>query len=141
MRWPRTRPKGRHNPMSTWQRLAYNGAWLFQVGILPDGTLRNPNNYPEGMVRAAILDAEARQHEKRSKAARKASATRSRRQSLKVQDAAQRLLADKRSGPRRSCYICGRHLDDTASIERGIGSECWQNVLAVLTELRSASYA
>jgi hypothetical protein len=41
---------------------------LFSVGILADGSLHNPNGYPEDVVRAALLAADARHHERRSAA-------------------------------------------------------------------------
>jgi len=40
-------------------------------------------------------------------------------------------------GPLHHCFICGRHLDDQASIERGIGPECWQDVLSEITATRA----
>ena len=79
-------------------------------GILPDGTLHNPNNYPDDIVRAAVLAADARRHERRSQAAKRAAVTRSKRQERKVYAIAKALAAgetplslvslrDLRSGP------------------------------------------
>jgi hypothetical protein len=45
---------------------------LFEVGILADGTSHNPRGYPEGLVRAAVLAANERRHERKSQAAKKA---------------------------------------------------------------------
>jgi hypothetical protein len=113
----------------TWVR--YDNGRLFDVGILDDGTLHNPNGYPDEIVRNAVLAADARRHERRSKAAKKAAITRARRQERRVQQAAERIL-EKDIGPRAHCYICGRHLTDEVSIRRGIGSECWQGVLDLI---------
>jgi hypothetical protein len=53
---------------------------LHDVGINADGTLHNPNGYPEEIVRAAVLAADARRHARRSESAKKAAETRKRRQ-------------------------------------------------------------
>jgi hypothetical protein len=65
-------------------------------------------------------------------------ATQSERRALKVQIIAKRIVAAQATGPRTSCYVCGRGLADPQSIGRGIGSECWSDVLAALTRIRRA---
>ena len=70
--------------MSIWPEITHDGQTLHHIGIKVDGTLWNPNGYPEDMVRTAIAGAEARAHERRSKAAHKAAATRARRRVLKI---------------------------------------------------------
>jgi hypothetical protein len=102
---------------------------LRQVGILADGSLWNPNNYPEDVVRAACLAELADRHERRSRAAKEAAQTRGKRKQLRVWGTAKRIAAKQQTGPRQHCYVCGRHLTDAESITRGIGSECWQQVL------------
>ena len=37
---------------------------LYDVGVLPDGTLHNPNNYPEDLVRESIAGAVLRRRRK-----------------------------------------------------------------------------
>ena len=49
---------------------------LYDVGILPDGTLHNPNRYPEDLVRETIARAKRRRREMRSNAAKQAAITR-----------------------------------------------------------------
>jgi hypothetical protein len=88
-------------------------------------------------VRSAILGAIERRRIKRSQAAKEAAKTRAKRQELRVYYVAKRILANKPVGPRRNCYICGRGLGDPVSIERGIGSECWDGVLKVITTART----
>lgn len=109
---------------------------LWSVGIEADGTLFNPNNYPDDIVRAAVAAADARRHERRSGAAKKAAVTRAQRKQNKIRIAAQRIVATQGIGPRRDCYVCGRGLGDPQSIARGIGSECWQDVLTLVTVIR-----
>jgi hypothetical protein len=92
-------------------------------------------------VRETVAAADQRRHARRSKAAKKAATTRSRRTELRVQKVAQHVLEQKPIGPRPNCFICGRGLDDSASIQRGIGSECWQGVLKCITELRAEQVA
>lgn len=113
-------------------RAGFSYGYLYDVGILPDGTLHNPNNYPEDEVRASVLEADARRHERRSRGAKKAAVTRQRRTVKLVHVTAQRILKNENIGPRSHCEICGRGLSDQQSIERGIGSECWQDVLTAI---------
>ena len=77
--------------MSWWRRIQYEGVELLMVGVLPDGGLFNPNEYPEGLVREAVAAAEARKRERRKLRAQKAAATRSRRRQSEVNLAATRL--------------------------------------------------
>jgi len=49
--------------------VTHNGVKLYQVGILADGTLHNPNGYAEEEVRAAVESTNARIHARRSAAA------------------------------------------------------------------------
>jgi hypothetical protein len=107
----------------------YYTSRLFDVGINADGTLHNPNSYPEDVVRTAITAADARRHERRSQGAKKAAETRRKRQAARVHIIARRVAANQGTGPRHHCYVCGRELGDPQSIARGIGSECWQGVL------------
>ena len=74
------------------------------------------NNYPEDVVRAAVLAADADRHERRSNAAKAAAETRARRQETKVHIVVRRIVAGKGIGQRHRCYICGRGLSDRQSI-------------------------
>jgi hypothetical protein len=129
--------------MGKWTWIWHGSERLRSVGILPDATLWNPNNYPEDIVRAAIAAAEAQRHERRSKAAKKAAVTRQRRQERKVLEIAKRSLAEHEYcfPNRTNCEICGRGLGDPQSIQRGVGSECWQDVLRMIQRLRAAHAA
>jgi Family of unknown function (DUF6011) len=119
-----------------WRAKGSSDERLFDIGIEPDGSLHNPRGYPEEVVRAAILQAERRQHERRSEAAKKAAATRHKRQERKTYEAARKIVEGHKLGPRHHCVICGKGLSDTESIGRGIGSECWQGVLGIITAMR-----
>jgi hypothetical protein len=102
---------------------------LHHVGILPDGSLHNPNGYPDDVVRAAVLAADARHHTRRSEASKQAAITRRERQERLVYVIAKRIEQGGHFGPRSKCAICRRVLTYPESIARGIGSECWQGVL------------
>jgi hypothetical protein len=115
--------------MSRWKWIYHEGARLDSTGVNDDGTLHNPNGYPEPAVRAAIAAAKQRRHDRRSKAARKAAGTRRSRQDQRLYAAARR-AAGEVFGPRLSRVICGRGLGDPDPIRRGIGSACWQLVLS-----------
>jgi hypothetical protein len=119
--------------MSRWKWICHEGATLHDIGVNADGTLHNPNGYPAGTVHAAIAAATERRHQRRSKAATKAAETRRRRHGKRVYTTAQRIATGEACGPREDCIICGRGLDDPQSIQRGIGSECWQRVLGAIT--------
>jgi protein-arginine kinase activator protein McsA len=121
-------------------RVRHGNIELYQVGINADGSLWNPNGYPDDMVRAAIAAADSRRHERRSKAAKQAAETRAVRQQDRVGYIAKRVAAAQKTGPRSHCYVCGRHLTDPESITRGIGSECWQDVLAQISEITRAAH-
>jgi hypothetical protein len=123
--------------MGRWKTIHHNGQRLHSIGVLSDGSLYNPNGYPEEIVRAAVAGAEQRRHDRLSAAATKAAATRRRRREKRVYDTARRIIEHGSQGPADHCCICGRGLADSASIERGIGSECWQDVLAHLELVRS----
>ena len=77
-----------------------------------------------------IRQAPAGAAETRSAAARKAAATRTLRRERKAAVAATKLQAGGRPTPGESCEICGRHLTDPRSVERGIGSGCWAKILS-----------
>jgi hypothetical protein len=110
----------------------WEGGRLYDIGVNPDCTLHNPNGYPDETVRAAYANAKRLEHESRSKAAKKAAVTRRRRQEKRVYYVAKRIIDGEIFGPRQDCYVCGRGLDDPQSIQRGIGSDCWQFVLDLI---------
>src|SRR4051794_16892456 len=110
----------------TYKWVHHEGRTLYDVGILPDVRLHNPRGYPDDKVRVAVPAADARRHERRSNAAKKAAVTRASRQEKKVQKVAERVAAGQGIGAQEWCYICGKSLVDDDSIRRGIGPECWQ---------------
>jgi len=65
--------------MPIWSYIQHNGHWLYNVGRNTDGTLYNPNGYPEDVVCSAVAAAEERRHQRRSTAAKKAGETRRKR--------------------------------------------------------------
>jgi Family of unknown function (DUF6011) len=123
--------------MSRWQWIYHHDGnqtlTLRQVGVDADGSLYNPNGYSEHIVREALAAAEERDRQRRSDGAKKAAITRRRRIERRVYAIAQRILRNENCGPRHKCAICGRGLDDPESIQRGIGSECWQGVLQIVS--------
>jgi hypothetical protein len=122
--------------MAKYKWVSHNGNTLFNVGILEDGSLHNPRGYPDDIVRAAVLVADARRHERRSQAAKAAGETRRRRRQQRTHEAARAIVARHGVQPSHNCFICGRGLADHVSIARGIGSECWQGVLSTVEALR-----
>jgi hypothetical protein len=121
-------PRGKD---SLWRRVKHpeTGERMLDVGILADGTLHNPNGYPDDIVRAAVEQAIARRGDRRKASAAKAAVTRKRRHDKRVHMVATKLLRGEGISRQNRCCICQRKLDDEASIARGIGSECWQGLL------------
>ncbi|MFY9211196.1 MAG: DUF6011 domain-containing protein [Aestuariivita sp.] len=111
------------------------------VGIDKDGSLYNPNGYPEGEVRAAIAEAEQRRKEKRSRAAKKAAETRRKRREAQVYEVAKAILGGRQLLPSMNCRLCGRGMSDEESRARAIGPECWQGVLEEVERLRQGGAA
>lgn len=113
-----------------WRSLQHDGHVLNKVYVNKDGTLYNPNGYPEGLVRAACAAADARRHAAMSKSAKKAAVTRAARKERKVYEVVRRLKDGGQLVPGTHCEICGKGLGDPASKSRGIGSDCWQFILS-----------
>jgi hypothetical protein len=142
-----TPPKRKRRPKSNasywkwvWKDTEHKERFL-NVGMDADGTLCNPNGYPEQAVRAAIEEAKTLRFERHSRRAKKAAVTRGKRKDRRVYVAAQKLVEGQKLGPRSRCCICGKGLGDSASVGRGIGSECWQGVLRAIEEIRAGSSA
>ena len=74
--------------------------------------------------------AAARQQERRREAATRAAVTRATRHEKQVQQIADRIRQGQGIEQRERCYCCNKLLQDRTSIERGIGPECWQDILA-----------
>lgn len=123
-------------PRSHYWRYIYTayGEVLHNVGIREDGSLSNPNGYDEIKLRAAIDGILARRAERRSAAAKQAAETRRQRVEKLIYAEVQRLQDGGVFIPADLCRICGRGLDDPASLGRGIGSDCWQRILRHLTD-------
>jgi hypothetical protein len=111
-----------------WIRLP-NKERLYHVGILTDGSLYNPNGYPEDLVRTSVITAIERRAQRRKEGAQRAAKTRQERLNGRLYETVKRLKLGHRFGPRQRCYVCTKALIDSESIERGIGPECWQGVL------------
>ncbi len=106
---------------------------LCNIGTNRDGTLFNPNRYPEGLVRAAMV------YRQKEIAAQQA-ATRKSRHEKKVYEIVEGLRLGKKYGPADRCVCCKKDLTDEPSVARGIGPECWQDILQRL-ERRQAEIA
>jgi hypothetical protein len=124
-------------------RWAYHpdGRQLYNVGFDRDGTLYNPNGYEEAEVLAALRPVEEERQmedrERRRQAQVKAVITRMDRREKLVYEVAQKIIANHAYGPLDICCICKKELSDPESIERGIGSDCWQDVMAIITRRRA----
>jgi hypothetical protein len=127
--------------MSQWRAINHCGQVLCNVGVLPDGSLHNPNGYPNELVREAVRCADERRAERKRQAIAKGIATRKQRRERRIWSTAQRLVQRAQLGPRNHCVCCGKGLGDAASIERGIGSECWQHVLRAIERIRAGAAA
>jgi hypothetical protein len=102
---------------------------LCDIGLNSDGSLSNPFGYPIGAVRACLARAILAARERRRASARAAAKTAARRRQFKVWEAAHRVREKQGIGNLQSCFVCGRALTDPPSITRGIGPECWEEVV------------
>src|ERR1041384_3250971 len=98
-----------HVQRYNWVRDA-SGKQLFDVGILDDGTLHNPNGYPDDIVRSSVLAANQRRHDRASAAAKKAAKTRAARRERDVYRTAEKIVGGHQIGPRNKCAICRKGL-------------------------------
>lgn len=115
--------------------------YFYGIGIYDDGTLRNPRGYPKDQVLMVLARAAEEDRKRRSDGAKKAAVTRKRRQEKMILQTAKRIVEGAKIGPRSNCIICGRGLGDPESIQRGIGSECWQGVLSATEKARDQARA
>lgn len=131
-------PAGRScwNRIQTEQGAIQQAEVRFQQGQIVSATAAEPRWTVQQIIRA-VYDATARRAARRSTAARKAATTRQQRQDALVYQLAQRWAATGQFVPSRRCRLCRKLLDDPQAIQRGIGSDCWQRILAVAEQLLS----
>jgi hypothetical protein len=79
---------------------------------------------------------EARRIARKQAGIAKAVATRARRREKHINLIAEKYVAGKRFGPAEECAICSKELSDPVSIGRGIGSDCWQEMLERIERTR-----
>jgi hypothetical protein len=115
-----------------WSTTSYNGRTFYHIGINYDGSLYNPNGYPEDDARAAALAADERKNKELIEARKRGVVTRQRRKEQRIANIARDYLLGKHIGNLSDCAICGRRLTDPVSVERGIGSECWPRLMDYL---------
>lgn len=124
---------------SVYTSIGFGRHALYSVGIFRDGSLWNPNGYPEDKVREAVLAANERRRVERSKAAQEGAKVRAARQQRQTAALVRRYLAGEHIfGPLIHCAICGKAIDDRQSIERGVGSDCWQKLLQAAQDTAEA---
>ena len=117
-----------------WRSAPYKGDWFYSVSINRDGSLYNPNHYPEEAVREACLEADRQKAQKLIAARKQGVETRKRRREEKIAKVAKDYLLGKQIGNDTECAICGKGLSDPVSVERGVGSECWPQLMTACAE-------
>lgn len=120
-----------------------DGRRITDVRVEHDGerltVLRWEGDAGRDEVVAGLIGALIRRRERRSKAARKGAVTRAKRRELLVYDVA-RQIRSNRFVPGCRCAICGRALSDSDSRDRGVGPECWGDVLRLVQHFAEASH-
>jgi hypothetical protein len=119
---PRRSPTGR---LIEWTE-APNG--LANIGVRYDGSLINPNGYPEEEVRAVLEAHFKTEREQRDAIIAKGVRTRARRRLDRLWQAVKAWKAGTLS-PANKSRCCKKHLTDPVSKARGIGPECWEEIL------------
>ncbi len=120
----------RNRNMKKYRSAVYNGERYYNVGHQQDGSLWNPNGYPETLVHEILEAVAERRRQRKADGIKKAVATRKARHERKIYAIALLILHDHDIGNRETCACCAKVLTDQESIDRGIGPECWQHVLA-----------
>ncbi len=64
--------------------------------------------------------------------------TRQRRRNARLENIAAIIASGKSAEPSIKCLICRRKLADETAVSRGVGSECWQDVLSAIEARRAA---
>lgn len=123
--------------MSKYRWIRQNGKKYLAVGIEENGSLFNPNNYPEEELRAALIQTEANAHLRRSEASKRSAITRRKREEKKIHQYVKLMLEDQEIPYTTHCYICGRYLQEEESRVRAIGPECLQNLYRVAEAVQS----
>jgi hypothetical protein len=127
----------KHKPVNQLYRWVHSEIGiLYEIGRYKEGTIRNPRGYPEDVGIRASTRLSNKNTRGAARPLRKAPFTRKRRQAKLIHDIAKGITEGRKYGPRNNCVLCGRGLTDQESIQRGIGSECWQGVLAETERVR-----
>jgi hypothetical protein len=120
----------------TWNYLSGAHVWGLQYGL--DGSLTFEGTADTVEVLRELVLANRRLKARRSKSAQRAAKKRADRRSKMVYNLVAEMQAGKVLQPADNCRLCGRGLDDAESVNRGIGSECWQGVLEALRAREAA---
>lgn len=124
-----------------WRYIRRDGEGFDNVGINRDGSLWNPNGYPEERVRPVVERIVNEKLEERAAAIKRGVEKRKRRRLSRIAEAAHRLRTQAGIGDRVSCYCCLKALTDPVSIKRGIGPECWEHVVRRMEQDRAEAAA
>jgi hypothetical protein len=111
-----------------------NGEIFYRTWINQDGSLHNPNGYPEEVARAAALWADEQKHQKLIEGRKRGVETAKRRREQRIAKITRDFLFGKHIGNLSHCAICSKALGDPTSISRGIGSECWPRLMDRLAQ-------
>ncbi|MGE0801577.1 MAG: hypothetical protein AB7O55_24925 [Lautropia sp.] len=122
---------------AAWRWIRDDAGRISNIVVEHDGTaittVTADDGVPQDRVLAAVLRALERESSRRKAAAQAGAQTRSRRQEKRVRQIISRLAAGEVFGPRTRCLICSKALETRVARQRGIGADCWQNVLAAMT--------
>ena len=122
----------------SWVRLS-DGRKVMNVRVIDVGGVAKitfDGDFPESEVREAAFKILQRKKNLRQEAAKRAVETRAIRRKQDVYRAA-KLYSQNNLTPSRRCLCCKRVITDLTSFQRGVGSECWQEVLRVFETLSS----
>lgn len=126
---------------SNWKWINHEGCRLrgprlrVEAGQISEATCDSGQD--AATVVRAVHHAELKRHERRSRAAKEAAETRRRRKKAQVYRIAESiLLGGEPLKPAKHCQICGRAVWDPPSEARGIGSDCWQDILRAIEHMK-----
>lgn len=130
--------KATNGKSQKWRWIRYQGVCLQNLMLQADGTA-SADGVDEATALQAIIDANSRRNQRRSIAAKRAATTRAKRRQVRLYGVVKQHMSDGKFPSALHCRICGRGLSDAESKARGIGSECWAEVLNLIAEQMGAA--
>lgn len=108
------------------------GSQIRNVEIVHDGngitSVQFQGDFDSATVVRSAFDALSRRRDRRRESSRRGAETRKKRRELLVYEIAKAITEGRNLAATR-CRLCGKKITDELSRQRGIGSDCWQEIM------------